>query len=157
MNKIIKFLYRKGFLKIIPEVIEKASKSADLDLLLLGLDDKNFNIRIKAVVALSKYAKQNDEVYEAICKTIHNNITIVSLNAMNSLILQNHNEYEKWQKTFKTKKKELIDSNKIGIEISTYGYTDFSNLKINQKIRMAESYKRNQMLLLLVLLHLCLD
>lgn len=157
MNKILKFLYRKGFLKITPVVIDNASKNADLDLLLLGLDYKNFNVRIKAVVELSKYANENDQVYEAICTTIKNDISIVSLNAINSLILQNHNEYEKWEKIFETKKKQLIDSHKIGSEISNHGFTDYSNLKINQKIRIADMYKRNQMLLLVVLLNLCLD
>lgn len=146
MNKILTFLYRKGILKVTSSVIESASKKGDFVFLFLGLKSKNFNLRIQSVIELSKFAKQNDLVYQEICRTINNDISIVSLNAINSLILHDHEEYEKWEEIFETKKRELVNTHKIGSEISNHDYPDFYDLKIDQRIRISEMHKRNQFL-----------
>ncbi len=136
MNKILKFLYRKDFLEITPEVIEKASKNADLDLLLLGLDNKDFNIRIKAVTELSKYAKQNEDVYKAICKTIHDDISIVSINAINSLVNSHPTEKSKWIKTLLDKKGSLKKSRKVGANGVDYEYSSLKDSKMDLRLHV---------------------
>lgn len=146
MIKPIRFLYKKGVLKITSSVIEDASKDGDIVFLFLGLKSKDFKIRVQSVIELSKFAKDNDLVYKEICKTINNDISIVSLNAINSLILHDNEEYEKWGVIFETKRKELINNQKIGKEILDYKYPDFHDLKIDQRIRISEMHKRNQFL-----------
>ncbi|WP_146250803.1 hypothetical protein [Nonlabens dokdonensis] len=136
MKKILKLLYSKGFLKITLEVIEKASKNADLDLLLLGLVYKDFNIRIKAVEELSKYANQNDQVYEAICNTIHNDISIVSIKAINSLVNYHPTEKNKWIKKLLDKKGRLKRSRIVGTSGVDFEYSSITDSKTDLRLHV---------------------